>query len=84
MHPPVHRAVSETSIRGLGSSAARTRMRGRASESPVSIREAFPSPGGKHPRPKNARPNVKQRMTALRTPIGAMGLSGCTIEARAP
>jgi hypothetical protein len=35
-------------------------------ESPVSIQEAFPSPGTKLNKPKNARPEVKQRMTSLR------------------
>jgi hypothetical protein len=45
-------------------------MRAGLSESPVSIREAFPSPGTKRNKPKNARPEVKQRMTALRSPIG--------------
>jgi len=36
------------------------------SESPVSIQEGFPSPGGTRNRQRNSVPEVKQRMTALR------------------
>jgi len=52
--------------RGLGSSEGSARMRARPSESPVSIQEAFPSTGGKHPRPKSLSPEAKRRMTSPR------------------
>jgi len=43
---------------------------------PGSIQEAFPSPGARRSGPQDARPAVKQRMTALRSPFGAVGLWG--------
>jgi len=66
MHPPLHRAVNETSTRGLGSSERAARMRARPSESPGSIQEVFPSPGGKCDRPKRLAPESTRRMTSPR------------------
>jgi hypothetical protein len=83
MYQSLHRAVSEARIRGLGSSEGGTRMRVRLSESPVSIRGAFPRPGAKHSRPKYARPESKQRMTSLRSPPGRMGLLDAWFSIRA-
>ena len=37
------------------------------SESPVHRMQGFPSPGAKRLRPKDVRPEIKQRMTSLRT-----------------